>query len=36
MVVTSCSVVTGDGRHKAMIATAPVPVIGPNVCVVGV
>lgn len=36
MVVTDCSVATGDGRHKASITAATIPVIGPNVGVVGV
>lgn len=36
MVVTGCSVVTGDGHHRVTIIVDVVPVIGPDVYVVGV
>lgn len=36
MVITDFSVVTGDGRHRVTITVVDVPIIGPNVCVVGV
>lgn len=36
MVVTRCSVMTGDDRHRAVIFAAVVPVIGPDVREFGV
>lgn len=35
VVVTGCFVVMGDGLHRAAIAATTVPIIRPNVCVVG-